>query len=84
MIYSKQLNDTQEEIFELKIRYKQLLQNISHLKEEIDSKEQLLTKEYFKTKDLEKNFEAQQKQKDIIYQDLKDKENCFKELQEKI
>jgi chromosome segregation ATPase len=55
---SKQLTETQEEIGELKRKYRIVMHTISQQKEDIDSKEQALTREYFKAKDLEKNCQS--------------------------
>lgn len=84
LLYSKQLAETQGEIVELRRKYKSLIQNISSLKEEIERKEEELTKEYFKTKDLEKNCESQIKTNDILTTYLKKKDNFYEELFEKI
>jgi chromosome segregation ATPase len=84
LLYSKQLAETQNEIVELRRKYKTLIQNISTLKEEIERKEEDLTKEYFKTKDLEKNCEAQVKTNELLATYLKKKDAFFEELFEKI
>lgn len=84
LLYSKQLSETQSEIVELRRKYKSLIQNISTLKEEIERKEEDLTKEYFKTKELEKNCDAQVKTNELLTAYLKKKEGFFEELFEKI
>ena len=84
LVYSKQLKDTNEEVSELKRRYKVMIQQISHMKEEIDFKEQRLTKEYFKSKELEKNCDALLKIQDLLKKDFGDKDANLKELVERI
>ena len=84
LLYSKQLSETQGEIVELKRKYKTLIQNISTLKEEIERKEEDLTKEYFKTKELEKNCESQIKTNELLTTYLKKKDSFYDELFEKI
>jgi chromosome segregation ATPase len=84
LVYSKQLKDTNEEVMELKRRYKVMIQQISHMKEEIDFKEQRLTKEYFKSKELEKNCEALLKIQELLKTDFEKKDSNLKELVERI
>ena len=53
-LYSKTLTETQDEIAEIKRRYKIVSHQISQLKKEIDDKEAALTKEHFDLKQAEK------------------------------
>lgn len=84
LAYSKQLKDTQEEVQELRRKHKVMLQQISHVKEEIDFKEQRLVKEYIKSKDLEKNCEALVKIQELLRNDFEKKKGNLKELVERI
>lgn len=56
-LYSKQLTETQDEIAEIKRRYKIVNYQIAQLKEEIDAKENALSREH-----------AEHKKKDKIIQ----------------
>ena len=56
-LYSKQLTETQDEIAEIKRRYKIINHQISQLKEEIDNKEVALAKEGFEHKKKDKTVE---------------------------
>ena len=84
LLYAKQLAEAQFEIGELRRKYKSFVQSISTLKEEIDRKEEMLTKEYFKTKDLEKNCESQKRTQDLLSSYLHKKNTFFSNLAEKI
>ena len=84
LLYAKQLADAQSGIEELKRNYKSYMQNISTLKEEIDKKEEDLTKEYFRTKELEKGCEAQQKTEELLQAYLKKKAGFYADLTSKI
>ncbi|EAR92616.3 flagellar associated protein, putative (macronuclear) [Tetrahymena thermophila SB210] len=56
-LYSKNLSETQDEIAEIKRRYKITNHQISQLKEEIDAKEIALAKEHFEHKKKDKTIE---------------------------
>lgn len=56
-LYSQKLTETQDEIAEIKRRYKIVNHQISQLKEEIDSKEVALAKESFEHKKKDKTVE---------------------------
>jgi len=45
-LYSKNLTETQDEIAEIKRRYKIVMHQIAQLKEEIEAKDRALSKEY--------------------------------------
>lgn len=77
-MYSKNLAEQQEEIEEVRRRYKIVNHQISQLKEEIDSKESLLTKEHIDHKKKDKDIEAQVKTLDKNSNDIKEKEEKIK------
>jgi len=79
-LYSKNLTETQDEIAEIKRRYKIVSHEISQLKEEIDAKEAALTKEHFDLKQAEKKAEELQKQTVKYAQEHKKKEEKIKSL----
>lgn len=56
-LYSKNLSETQDEIAEIKRRYRIVNHQISQLKEEIDAKEVALAKEHFEHKKKDKTIE---------------------------
>lgn len=56
-LYSKNLSETQDEIAEIKRRYKIVNHQISQLKEESDAKEVALAKEHFEHKKKDKTIE---------------------------
>jgi len=61
-LYSKNLTETQDEIAEIKRKYKIVNHQISQLKEEIDAKEAALTQEHFELKKKAKELEESQKE----------------------
>lgn len=77
-LYSKNLTETQDEIAEIKRRYKIVSHQISQLKEEIDAKEAALTKEHFDLKQAEKKTEELEKQYTKITAENKIKEDRIK------
>ena len=53
------------------------MQTITQQKEDIDAKEQALTKEYFKSKDTEKNCQSLEKQNNVLAESIeKSGVNC--------
>ena len=81
---SKNLTETQEEIAELKRKYRIVMHTISQQKEDIDSKEQALTREYFKAKDLEKNCQSLEKQNTALATSIDQKEEDIKNFRNEI
>ena len=77
-LYSKQLTETQDEIAEIKRRYKIVNHQISQLKEEIDAKEVALAKEHFEHKKKDKTIEEQSRMLEKHKNDIKDKEEKLK------
>ncbi len=77
-LYSKNLTETQDEIAEIKRRYKIVSHQISQLKEEIDSKESALTKEHFDLKQAEKKCEELNHQIDKLQNEMGKKEERIK------
>ena len=71
-LYSKQLTETQDEIAEIKRRYKIVNYQIAQLKEEIDAKENALSREHAehkkKDKILQVFFVSQEKSRDLEMQ----------------
>jgi septal ring factor EnvC (AmiA/AmiB activator) len=55
-LYSKQLTETQDEIAEIKRRYKIINYQIAQLKEEIDAKENALSREHAEHKNKDKQI----------------------------
>ena len=83
MVYSKKLRDTQQKSEELKEKCKTFQQQISHLKEEIDEKELLLSKEYNRNMELDRNFEIQKKMKENLTNEEINQGNCLLKINEK-
>ena len=83
MVYSKKLRDTQQKSEELKEKCKTFQQQISHLKEEIDEKELLLSKEYNRNMELDRNFEIQKKMKENLTNEEINQENRLLKINEK-
>lgn len=79
-LYSKNLTETQEEIAEIKRRYRIVNHQISQLKEEIDLKEIALNKEHFEHKKKDKNIEEQKKIIEKYEKDKKDKDEKIKKF----
>ena len=77
-LYSKQLTETQDEIAEIKRRYKIVNHQISQLKEEIDAKEVALAKEHFEHKKKDKTIEEQGRMLEKHKNDIKEKEEKLK------
>ena len=71
-LYSKQLTETQDEIAEIKRRYKIVNYQIAQLKEEIDAKENALSREHAEHKKKDKIiqvfFVSQEKSRDLEMQ----------------
>jgi chromosome segregation ATPase len=57
-MYSKNLAETEEEIEEIERKYKNVMSQISKLKEDITTSEQKLTNEYFNANQLERNCQS--------------------------
>ncbi|KRX06422.1 hypothetical protein PPERSA_05035 [Pseudocohnilembus persalinus] len=77
-LYSKNLTETQEEIAEIKRRYKIVNHQISQLKEEIDSKEASLSKEHFEHKKKDRLIEEQARSIKKYMEDIHQKEDKIK------
>ena len=87
-LYSKSLIETQDQITEYKKRYKIVNHQICQLKEEIDAKDAVLTKEQFEYKkddktiqDLSKRIEDQKKQLQQKREEIKNAMNEMGKLQ---
>ena len=77
-LYSKNLTETQDEIAEIKRKYKIVNHQISQLKEEIDAKEAALTQEHFELKKKSKEYEESQKEIEKLEEEIKRKEDKIK------
>jgi len=73
-LYSKNLTETQDEIAEIKRRYKIVSHQISQLKEEIDAKESALTEEHFAFKQADTRIAELQKDNDKYKHEVDEKE----------
>lgn len=87
-LYSKNLTDTQDEIAEIKLRYKIVMHQIAQLKEEIDAKDKALNQETTKKKDLKKEKQKKDKTNEKLkkyiddrVQTIKNSRNEIKKLQ---
>eukprot|EP00825_Cyclidium_porcatum_P005862 TRINITY_DN1287_c0_g1_i7.p1 TRINITY_DN1287_c0_g1~~TRINITY_DN1287_c0_g1_i7.p1 ORF type:complete len:699 (-),score=223.57 TRINITY_DN1287_c0_g1_i7:296-2392(-) len=78
-LYSKNLTESQEELQEIKRRYKIVNHSISQLKEEIEQKELALAKEHFEHKKKDKHIEEQANILKRYRKDIKDKEEKIKQ-----
>ena len=83
-LYSKNLTETQDEIAEIKRKYKIVNHQISQLKEEIDAKEAALTQEHFELKKKSKEHEEAQKEIEKLEEELKRKEDRIRNFVRKI
>jgi len=83
-LYSKNLTETQDEIAEIKRKYKIVNHQISQLKEEIDAKETALTQEHFELKKKSKEFEESQKEIEKLEEELKRKEDRIRNFTSEI
>lgn len=79
-LYSKNLTETQEEISEIKRKYRIVNHQITQLKEEIDAKEVALSKEHFEHKKKDKTIEEQQKSIAKYEKDKEDKDEKIKKF----
>lgn len=79
-LYSKNLTETQEEIAEIKRKYRIVNHQITQLKEEIDAKEIALSKEHFEHKKKDKTIEEQQKSIAKYDKDKEDKDEKIKKF----
>ena len=79
-LYSKNLTETQEEIAEIKRKYRIVNHQITQLKEEIDAKEIALSKEHFEHKKKDKTIEEQQKSIGKYEKDKEDKDEKIKKF----
>ncbi len=79
-LYSKNLTETQEEIAEIKRKYRIVNHQITQLKEEIDAKEISLSKEHFEHKKKDKTIEEQQKSITKYEKDKEDKDEKIKKF----
>lgn len=79
-LYSKNLTETQEEIAEIKRKYRIVNHQITQLKEEIDAKEIALSKEHFEHKKKDKTIEEQQKSIGKYEKDKEDKDDKIKKF----
>jgi chromosome segregation ATPase len=61
-LFSKNLTETQDEIAEIKLRFKIVTHQISQLKEEIDAKDKALNLEYYKAKNEAKRYQKLKKE----------------------
>lgn len=83
-IYSKNLTETQEEIAELRRRYKIITHQISQLKEEMTAKDIKLNQEYHKANDLKKNCLSLKNSNDAIREGMTKQDDNIKEFNNEI
>ena len=83
-LYSKNLTETQDEIAEIKRRYKIVQHQISQLKEEIDAKEKALSAEYNNTKTSEKRHQQLEKLNDQMKKNIDQKTQDIKNFKNEI
>jgi len=83
-LYSKNLTETQDEIAEIKRKYKIVNHQISQLKEEIDAKEAALTQEHFELKKKAKEYEESQKEIEKLEEEVKRKEDKIRNFTSEI
>ena len=82
--YAKNLNDTQNEIEDLRRKYRIVMHQISQLKEEITAKESALSNQYFAANGLEKSCEAMKKQNLTLKETISLKQKDIKRFEEEI
>lgn len=83
-LYSKNLTEMQDEIAEIKRRYKIVMHQIAQLKEEIDAKEKALTSQYNTAKDYEKRYQALEKLNDQMKKQIDQKTQDIKNFKNEI
>jgi chromosome segregation ATPase len=83
-LYSKNLTETQDEIAEIKLRYKIVTHQISQLKEEIDAKDKALNLEYYKAKDAEKRYQKLKKEHEELKKKIEEKKQKITILKNEI
>ena len=83
-LYSKNLTDTQDEIAEIKLRYKIVLHQIAQLKEEIDAKDKALNQQYNKKKDKEKLYKKNEKVNEALKKDIDSRVQLIKNYKNEI
>ena len=83
-LYSKNLTDTQDEIAEIKLRYKIVLHQIAQLKEEIDAKDKALNQQYNKKKDKEKLYKKNEKVNESLKKDIDSRVQLIKNYKNEI
>jgi hypothetical protein len=79
-LYSKNLTETQEEIAEIKRRYKIITHQITQQKDEIEAKEIALMKEHIDHRKKDKTIEEQQKILEKYKIEIAEKEEKIKEF----
>jgi len=77
-LYSKSLSETQDEISEIKKRYKIINHQIAQLKEEIEAKEIALSKEHFEHKKKDKTIEEHSRYLERFKKEMEEKEEEIK------
>lgn len=83
-LYSKNLTETQDEIAEIKLRYKIVMHQIAQLKEELDAKEKALTQEFYKAKDYEKRYQNFEKENDKLKKQIDQRVQSIKNFKNEI
>jgi len=83
-VYSKNLTETQDEIAEIKLRYKIVMHQISQLKEEISAKEASLKEHIDRGKTAEKEFQKLEKDNEKLKKDIDDRKQTIMNLRNEI
>jgi chromosome segregation ATPase len=83
-LFSKNLTETQDEIAEIKLRYKIVTHQISQLKEEIDAKDKALNLEYYKAKNEEKRYQKLKKENEEHKKMIEEKKQKIMTLKNEI
>ena len=83
-IYAKKLTETQEEITDIKRKYRTIMYQISQLKEEINMKDIALNNEYSNANDLKKNCISLENQNKQIDQGMKERDKNIDDFSNEI
>lgn len=76
-LYSKNLTETQDEIAEIKRRYKIVMHQIAQLKEEIEAKDRALSKEYNNATDFQKQHQSLERVNDTYKKNIEQKNTRY-------
>lgn len=83
-LYSKNLTETQDEIAEIKRRYKIVMHQIAQLKEEIEAKDRALSKEYNNATDFQKQHQSLERVNDTYKKNIEQKTQDIKNFKNEI